>query len=385
MTQHVPSWMTDELVMLQDSCRDFYAKEMAPHEARWQKQGHIDRAFWNKAGEFGLLCASIPEEYGGMGGDFRHEAVIATEQFRAAGFSGFGNSVHSQICAGYMLDYGTEAQKQRWLPKMASGELVCAIAMTEPGTGSDLQNIKTTAKQDGNDYVLNGSKTFITNGQQADLIIVVAKTDPTQGAKGISLIVVETAKADGFARGRNLEKIGLKSQDTSELFFDNVRIPPENLLGGVEGQGFFQLMKALPQERLVIALGGAAVIEKALEATVDYTAERKAFGKPLLEMQNTRFKLAEVKTIAHIARVFLDDCIVKHLNGELDAATASMAKWWVTQMQCDVVDECLQLHGGYGYMLDYPIANMYADARIQKIYGGSNEIMKELIARTLTT
>ena len=385
MTAHVSPWMDDELLMLQDSLREFFAKEMVPHEARWQKQGHIDREFWNRAGEMGILCASVPEKYGGMGGDFRHEAVIATEQFRAAGFSGFGNSVHSQICAGYIVDYGTEDQKQRWLPKMASGEMVCAIAMTEPGTGSDLQNIKTTARLEGNEYVLSGAKTFITNGQQADLIIVVAKTDPSQGAKGISLMMVETATAEGFARGRNLEKLGLKSQDTSELFFDNVRLPPENLLGGVEGQGFYQLMKSLPQERLVVALGGAAAMEKALEETVAYTAERKAFGKPLLEMQNTRFKLAEVKTIAHIARVFLDDCVAKHLRGELDATTASMAKWWVTQMQCDTIDECLQLHGGYGYMSEYPIANMFADARVQKIYGGSNEIMKELIARSLTS
>ncbi|MGR3760543.1 acyl-CoA dehydrogenase family protein [Roseobacteraceae bacterium NS-SX3] len=384
MTPHVSPWMNDELTLLQDSCRSFFAAEMVPHEEHWQKQGHIDRDFWNKAGEFGLLCASVPEEYGGMGGDFRHEAVIVTEQFRAAGYSGFGNSVHSQICAGYILDYGTEEQKKRWLPKMATGELVCAIAMTEPGTGSDLQNIKTTARLDGNAYVLNGSKTFITNGQQADLIIVVAKTGRSQGAKGISLMVVEAEGAEGFARGRNLEKIGMKSQDTSELFFDDVRVPPENLLGGEEGQGFYQLMKALPQERLVVALGGAAVIEKALEETVAYTSERKAFGKPLIEMQNTRFKLAEVKTIAHVARVFLDDCVARHLRGELDAATASMAKWWVTQMQCETVDECLQLHGGYGYMLEYPIAQMYADARVQKIYGGSNEIMKELIARTLT-
>lgn len=384
MTAHISPWMDDELIMLQDTLRDFYAKEMVPHEERWQQQGHIDRDFWNKAGEIGILCASVPEEYGGMGGDFRHEAVIATEQFRAAGFSGFGNSVHSQICAGYILDYGTEDQKQRWLPRMASGEMVCAIAMTEPSTGSDLQNIKTTARLEGNEYVLSGSKTFITNGQQADLIIVVAKTDTSLGAKGISLLMVETAEAEGFARGRNLEKLGLKSQDTSELFFDNVRLPPENLLGGTEGQGFYQLMKSLPQERLVVALGGAAAMEKALEETVAYTSERRAFGKPLLEMQNTRFKLAEVKTVAHIARVFLDDCVAKHLRGELDATTASMAKWWVTQMQCDTIDECLQLFGGYGYMSEYPISTMYADARVQKIYGGSNEIMKELIARSLT-
>lgn len=267
---------------------------------------------------------------------------------------------------------------------MASGEMVAAIAMTEPGTGSDLQSVKTTAQRDGNGYLINGSKTFISNGQQADLIVVVAKTDPSQGSKGISLLVVETEGAEGFRRGRNLDKIGMKSQDTSELFFDNVRVEPENLLGGGEGRGFYQLMKSLPQERLTLAVMGAAVIEKALEETVSYTSQRKAFGKTLLDMQNTRFKLAEAKTIAHIARVFIDDCVARHMRGKLDAVTASMAKWWVTQMQCDVVDECLQLHGGYGYMLEYPIAQMYRDARVQKIYGGSNEIMKELIARSLT-
>jgi len=383
MYQHRSPWMDEELLMFQDALKDFYSREMVPNEPRWQEQGAIDRDFWNKAGEMGILCASVPEEYGGMGGDFRHEAVIVTEQFRASGVSGFGNYVHSQICAGYILDYGTEEQKRRWLPKMATGEMVCAIAMTEPSTGSDLQSIKTTAIMDGNEYVINGSKTFITNGQHADLVIVVTKTDPSQRSKGISLMVVETENCEGYSRGANLKKIGLKSQDTSELFFDNVRVGPENLLGGEEGQGFYQLMKALPQERLTLALAGCAVIERALQETVAYTSERHAFGKPLLDLQNTRFKLAEIKTIAKIARVFLDDCVDKHTKGELDAVTASMAKWWVTQMQCDVVDECLQLHGGYGYMLEYPIAQMYADARIQKIYGGANEIMKELIARSL--
>ncbi|MBW8636333.1 acyl-CoA dehydrogenase family protein [Hoeflea sp. WL0058] len=382
MNNHVSPWMDEDLGIFRDAITRFYAEEMAPNEERWQKQGYVDRDFWNKAGEMGLLCASVPEEYGGMGGDFRHEALIVFEQFKASGVSGFGNYVHSQICAGYILEFGTEMQKNRWLPKMATGEMVCAIAMTEPGTGSDLQAVKTTALRDGNEFVINGSKTFITNGQMADLIIVVAKTDPTQGARGISLIMLETEDADGFSRGRNLEKIGLKSQDTSELFFDNVRVGPENLLGGEEGKGFYQLMQSLPQERLTLAIAGAAVIEKAFEETVAYTSGRKAFGKTLIEMQNTRFKLAEAKTIAHIARVFIDDCIMRHVRGELDAATASMAKWWVTQMQCDVVDECLQLYGGYGYMLEYPIAQMYADARVQKIYGGSNEVMKELIART---
>lgn len=377
------SWMNDELQLLSDSVRKFYDTEMEPNEARWQKQGQVDRDFWNKAGAAGILCASIPEEYGGAGGDFRHEAVILTEQYRGIGVSGFANGVHSTICAHYILDYGTEEQKKRWLPRMATGDAVCAIAMTEPGTGSDLQSIKTTALMDGNEYVINGSKTFISNGQHADLVIVVAKTDPSQGGKGLSLIVVETENKQGFTRGRNLDKVGLKSQDTSELFFDNVRVGPENLLGGEEGQGFKQLMMALPQERLALAVGGTAVMETALEETVRYTSERKVFGKSLLEMQNTRFKLAEAKTISHVARVFVDNCVERHVNGGLDATTASMAKWWVTQMQCDVVDECLQLHGGYGYMTEYPIAQMYADARVQKIYGGSNEIMKELVARSL--
>ena len=383
MSAYRASWMNEELDLLRDSTRKFFAAEMAPNEERWQQQGQIDRGFWNKAGDMGILCASVPEEYGGMGGDFRHEAVIIDEQFRATGVSGFGNTVHSQICAGYILAFGTEDQKKRWLPKMATGEMVCAIAMTEPGTGSDLQEIKTTAKLDGNSYVLNGSKMFITNGLQADLVIVVAKTDPGAKAKGISLMVVETEGLDGFRRGGKLDKIGMKSQDTAELFFDDVRVAPENLLGGEEGKGFAQLMQSLPQERLVIAVGSTAVMEKALEETVAYTAERKAFGQRLLDMQNSRFRLAEVKTIATISRVFVDHCIEQHVAGNLDNVTASMAKWWCSQMHCDVVDECLQLHGGYGYMMEYPIAQMYADARVQKIYGGSNEIMKELIARSL--
>ncbi|WP_294221584.1 acyl-CoA dehydrogenase family protein [uncultured Shimia sp.] len=384
MTAYRSRWMTEELEILREQVARFYASEMSPNETRWQKQGHVDRAFWNKAGDAGILCASVPEEYGGAGGDFYHEAVIITEQYAGTGVSGWGNSVHSQISAHYILNYGTEDQKRRWLPKMATGELVCAIAMTEPGAGSDLQSIQTTAKRDGDAYVINGSKTFITNGQLADLVIVVCKTDPQKRAKGISLIVLEVDGLAGFRRGRNLEKIGQKSADTSELFFDNVRVRPENLLGSQEGQGFYQLMQQLPQERLVLGLKAVAVMEKALEQTVEYTSQRMAFGGTLLDLQNTRFKLAEAKTITHIARVFIDDCVDRLVAGTLDVETAAMLKWWCSQMQCEIVDECLQLHGGYGYMAEYPISQMYADARVQKIYGGANEVMKELIARGFT-
>lgn len=378
-------WMTEELEILRDHVARFYAREMVPNEARWQEQGHVDRAFWQVAGQAGILCASVPEAYGGHGGMFYHEAVLITEQFRATGVSGFSNSVHSQISAHYILNYGSEAQKQRWLPKMARGDLVAAIAMTEPAAGSDLKGIQTRAVRRGDHYVIKGSKIFITNGQLADLIILACKTDTSAGAKGVSLIVVETEDATGFRRGRNLDKIGQKSADTSELFFDDVEVPVENLLGTAEGQGFAQLMQQLPQERLVLGLKAVAVMEAALEETVGYTSNRQAFGRRLLDLQNTRFKLAEAKTTAHIARVFVDNCVDRLVAGELDAATASMVKWWCSQMQCDVVDECLQLHGGYGYMTEYPIAQMYADARVQKIYGGANEIMKELIARSLTS
>ncbi len=308
--------------------------------------------------------------------------MIAQEQGRA-GISGFGNSVHSGIVAHYIEAYGTEEQKKKWLPKMATGEMVAAIAMTEPGTGSDLQGVRTTARKEGNQYVLNGQKTFITNGQQATLICVVAKTDPNAGAKGISLIMVETEEVEGFRRGRNLDKIGQHAQDTSELFFDDVKVPTSNLLGAAEGMGFIQLMQQLPQERLIIAVQACVAMEKAVQVTADYVKERTAFGKRILDFQNTQFKLAECKTEATIARVFTDDCAVKLLDGKLDATTAAMAKWWTTQKQCEIVDTCLQFFGGYGYMMEYPIAQMYADGRIQKIYGGTNEIMKLLIARTL--
>ncbi len=373
-------WSNEELEMLRDTARRFYAEQVTPHEKRWDAQQHVDRALWNRAGEIGLLCASIPDEYGGAGGDFRHEAVLYEEQAYANNAS-FGIQVHSGICAHYFANYGTAEQKQRYLPKMATGELVCAIAMTEPGTGSDLQAVKTRAERRGDHYLINGAKTFITNGHHADLILLVAKTDVAQGAKGISLIIIETKDLSGFTRGRLLEKIGQHGQDTAELFFDNVQVPVNNLLGGHEGQGFVQLMRQLPQERLIIGVSAVAFIEKAVELTTQYVKERHAFGKPLFDLQNTRFTLAECKTEAHIARVFIDDCIARHVRGELDNSTASMAKWWCTQKQCEIIDRCLQLFGGYGYMAEYPIAKMYADARVQKIYGGANELMKELIAR----
>ncbi|MGN5478290.1 acyl-CoA dehydrogenase family protein [Cupriavidus basilensis] len=375
-------WITDDLAMFQDAIRKFIERELVPHEDRWWKQQHVDREIWRKAGEMGMLCASIPEEYGGGGGTFAHEAVITLEQARA-GVSSLGTNVHSGIVAHYILRYGTEAQKRNWLPKMASGEMVAAIAMSEPGAGSDLKSIKARALRDGDHYVLNGSKTFITNGFLADLILVVCKTDPDKGAKGVSIVVVETENLPGFRRGRILEKIGQKGQDTAELFFDDVRVPCANLLGTEEGKGFYQLMQQLPQERMIIALGALSAMERAVELTADYVRERKVFGATLLDMQNTRFKLAECKTKAVIAGAFVDDCMAKVLRDELDPETAAMAKWWGTQTSCEIIDECLQLHGGYGYMMEYPIARMYVNARVGKIYGGSNEIMKEIIARTL--
>ncbi len=378
-------WMDEELHIMRDAVRKFFAKEFVPHVDRWEKQGIVDRDAWNTAGEAGILCASIPEEYGGGGGNFKHEMVLV-EEMSYASVSGFGNSVHSGIVAHYILRYGTEEQRKKWLPKMARGEIVAAIAMTEPGTGSDLQSIKTTAIKQGDHYVLNGQKTFITNGTSAELICVVAKTDPEAKGKGISLIMVETKDCEGeggFSRGRNLEKLGQKAQDTSELFFDDVRVPAENLLGTSEGRGFIQLMEQLPQERIIIAAGACAAMEKALKLTSEYVKDRSAFGKRLLDFQNTQFKLAERYTEAKIARTFVDDCAMKLAEGTLDETTAAMAKWWTTQKQCEIIDECLQFFGGYGYMMEYPIAKMYADSRVSKIYGGSNEIMKLLIARAI--
>ncbi len=370
-----------ELALFRDAVRRFVDTELVPHESRWREQRHVDRAAWRKAGETGLLLCAVPSELGGVGADMRYEAVVYEELVRG-GAMGFGKHVH-EIVAHYLVAYGTPEQQQRWLPRMASGESIAAIAMSEPGAGSDLQGIRTRAAKDGGQYVINGSKTFISNGHIADLVLLVCKTDPQAGAKGTSLLVIETPELPGFRRGRILDKIGQKAQDTAELFFDDVRVPASNLLGTEEGRGFAQLMQQLPFERTIIAVSAVAVMERAVELTAAYAKERRAFGKALIEMQNTRFKLAECKTIARVARVFVDDCVRQLMAGTMDATTASMAKWWATEMQCQVVDECLQLFGGYGYMLDYPIAQMYADSRVQKIYGGTNEIMKELIARSL--
>jgi len=377
-----PSWMSEDLVLLEEQSRRFIASELVPHIERWHEQGMMDRKVWNELGEAGLLCAGIPEQYGGAGGTFAHEAVINRE-FTLAGLDSLGAPLHSGIVAPYILKYGTEEQKKRWLPKLATGELVGAIAMTEPGTGSDLQGVKTNAKKSGNGYVLNGSKTFITNGQHANLIIVVAKTDPAAGAKGTSLMVVETDGAEGFRRGRKLKKLGMDWADTSELFFEDVKLPAEALLGEREGEGFVQLMQELPQERLIVATGAVGMIEHALALTIDYVKTRQAFGKKIIEFQNTQFVLAECKSEATVARVFLDHCIERHVKGELDTVTASMAKYWLTDELGRIVDRCLQLFGGYGFMDEYPISRIYRDARVMRIYAGTNEIMKLLIARSL--
>ncbi len=377
-----PAWITEDVAMLYDMAHRFMADEIAPHYDAYEKNEIVDRSAWEKAGAAGLLCPSMPEDYGGAGGTFAHESAII-EAIGHVGVDGFGIGLHNAIVAPYILHYGSEEQKKKWLPKMASGELIGAIAMTEPGAGSDLQGIKTRAEKVGNQYRISGSKTFITNGQNANLIVVVTKTDPSKGAKGTSLIVVETDEVEGFERGRNLDKIGLKANDTSELFFNDVTVPTANLLGAEEGQGFVQLMQQLPQERLMIGTGAIAMAERALAATIGYVKERQAFGQKIIDFQNTQFKLAELKTEITIGRVFYNDCVTRHLSGGLDPVTASMAKYWLSDLQGKVVDECLQLFGGYGYMNEYPIARMYRDARVQRIYGGTNEIMKLLIARSL--
>ena len=366
--------------LFRESVRKFLEREAAPFHGQWEKQGYIDRQLWSKAGEQGLLCSHLPEEYGGMAVDFLYSAIVI-EEISRLGLTGIGFSLHSDIVSPYILHYGSEALKQKYLPKLIAGESITAIAMTEPGAGSDLQGVKTTAVLDGEEYVINGSKTFITNGYLADLVIVVAKTDPKAGAKGTSLLLVE-AGTPGFAKGKRLEKVGMKAQDTSELFFQDVRVPKENLLGQA-GMGFAYLMQELPQERLTVAIGAISAAEAALQWTLDYTRERKAFGQAIADFQNTRFKLAEIATEVQIGRVFLDRCLELHLQGKLDVPTAAMAKYWATDLQCKVLDECVQLHGGYGFMWEYPIARAWADARVQRIYAGTNEIMKEIIARSL--
>ncbi|HQR76131.1 MAG TPA: acyl-CoA dehydrogenase family protein [Burkholderiaceae bacterium] len=381
MSSYVSPWMSPELDVYRDTLRRFVETEVSPHQERFAKQQHVDRELWTKAGALGALCADIPEEYGGTGGDFAHMAALF-EELGAAGDTAFGVHVHI-IVAHYLLNHGTEAQKQRYLPQLASGAMIAAIAMSEPAAGSDLQGIRTRAVRDGDGYVVNGSKIFISNGYLADLIVVVAKTDPAAGSRGISLLLVETRNVTGFRVGRILDKVGQKGQDTCELYFDDVRVPTDAVLGGLEGKGFAQLMGELPYERTLVAIGAVAAIERALKLTVEYARERSAFGQKLIEMQNVRFKLAEIKTIAVVARTFVDRCIQQVIDGTLDTATASMAKWYLTDLQCKVVDECVQIFGGYGYMLEYPIARMYVDARVQPIYGGTNEIMKEIIARSL--
>lgn len=370
----------EEHELFRKTVKGFIDREIAPFHAQWEKDGVVPKSVWRKAGEAGLLLTGIPEEYGGAGANFLMSAVIIEELSRGL-YSGPGFRLHSDIVAPYILHYGSDEQKKSILPRMARGEIVTAIAMTEPGTGSDLQGIKTTAIRRGNELVVNGQKTFITNGQNADLIIVCAKTDPAQGAKGVTLVLVEAERA-GFKRGRNLEKLGLKAQDTSELFFEDVRVPPSNILGQ-EGKGFQYLMQELPQERLIVGVAAVAIMEAALEWTLAYTRERKAFGRPIAEFQNSRFKLAEVATEVQVARVFVDKCLELHAEGKLDVATAAMQKWWLSELEGRVLDTCLQLHGGYGFMWEYPIARAYADARIHRIFAGTTEIMKEIVARSL--
>jgi acyl-CoA dehydrogenase len=377
-----PPWVTGEHQMFCDMVGRFMDRELAPLADEWEAEGIVARETWELCGQHGLLLSGTPECYGGGGGDFSFEAAIIDQSGRR-GLDALNLCVQGAIFTPYLLRYGSEEQKRRWLPRLAAGEMISAIAMTEPGSGSDLQGIKTSYVEDGDNYVINGQKIFITNGIAADLILVACKSAGAAGAKGISLILVEPAQAHGFRRGRKLDKIGLRGQDTAELFFDDVRVPRANLLGEGEGQGFAQMMEMLPQERLVVALQAMAMIERALDVTLNYVKERQAFQRRLLDFQTIQFQLAEFKTEGTIAKVFCNHCVEQHLNGQLDATTASMAKYWMTELQGRIVDACLQLFGGYGYMNEFPIARMYRDARVSRIYGGTNEIMKLLIARSL--
>ena len=376
---HRQPWMDSDIETFRDQVRRYIAAEMAPHLPVWREQGYIPREVWRPFGEMGFMLPELPEEYGGAGASLAYQLVVQDELTKAEMPNNV--TVHS-IASHYIMDFGTEAQKQRWLPKLGSGEMLVGIAMTEPGCGTDLKAISTRARRDGDHYVIDGAKTFITNGFTCNLLIVVARTGEA-GSRGLSLIVVETEDLPGFRVGRLLEKIGMPASDTAELFFDAVRVPVDQLLGGVEGHGFKQLMSQLPYERMSIAVPAAAVIDRAVELTIEYTKERKIFGAPLFDMQTTRHKLAELATIAHVVRTFVNDCTQRLLDGTLDDEVAYMAKWWCTEQQCRVTDECLQLFGGYGFMAEYPIARMYAASRVQKIYGGANEVMKELIARKL--
>ncbi|MCZ4558199.1 acyl-CoA dehydrogenase family protein [Rhodococcus maanshanensis] len=382
MKKYLPSWHDDEVRALSELAAGFFEREVVAHNEKWDAQHRIDREVWLKAGELGLLCCSIPEEYGGGGGTFAHDLAV----FEAQGYAGdlaLGISVHSGIVPHYIAEYGSEEQKKAWLPGMATGEILTAIGMTEPGAGSDLKAIKTTAIRDGDDYIVNGSKTFITNGASADMIVLVVKTDPKAGAKGVSLLIVDLRDCPGFVVGRVLDKVGQHGADTSELSFTDVRVPVSNLLGDAEGQGFGQLMAQLVQERLIIGAQASGAMNRAVQETVAYTKSRQAFGHSLFEFQNTAFELAECQTIARTCEVFLDHCIQAHLSGELDPSEAAMVKYWLTEQQCAVIDRCVQLYGGYGYMREYLIARMYEDARVQKIYAGANEVMKGIIAKSL--
>jgi acyl-CoA dehydrogenase len=374
--------MTEELEVFRKSVRQFLQEEFAPHDERWRQQHHPDRDAWRKAGAMGMLLTDVPEQWGGGGGNFAYECVVSEELMRAS-ISSFGHIIQS-IVAHYLVTYGSEQQKRTWLPAMASGDVVASLAMTEPGAGSDVQSIRTTAIRQGDHYVINGSKTFITNGYHADLVCLAAKTNPSvKGSKGTSLVLVDTRGLQGYRVGRSLEKLGQHGQDTCELFFDDVRVPAANLLGVEEGRGFAQMMEQLPYERTFIAVAAVAAMERALEITVRHARDRKLFGGTLMNLQHARFTLAECQTEARIARVFLDHCIAGVIDKTLDNATASMAKWWCTDKQFEIADRCLQLFGGYGYTTEYEISRIWADSRVQRIYGGANEVMKELVARSL--